>query len=65
LLTIHCNSGIYLIAKFPNHHCFWSQRIYYITIDFCSYRHGAEKILSLSNIQHMSSIQSRKLFIHT
>jgi len=34
-------SGIDLIVetheeKFWNYHCFWSQRIYYITIDVCS-----------------------------
>jgi len=44
---------------------FWSQHIYYITIDVYSYEHGAEKILSLSNIQQMSAIQQWELFIHT
>jgi len=29
---------------FPNYQCFWSQRIYYITITVFSYKHGAEKI---------------------
>jgi len=51
------DSGIVLIVKFPNYHCFWSQRIYYITIDVCSDEHGAVKILNLSNIQHMSAMQ--------
>jgi len=37
--------------KFPSYHCFRAQRIYYITIAVCSYEYGAEKILSLSNIQ--------------
>ena len=47
--------------RFPSYHCFWSQRIYYITIAVCSYEHaGAEKILSLSNIQQMSAIQQMR-----
>jgi len=50
------DSGIDVIVKFPNYHCFWSQRIYYITIDVCSYEHGAGKIINLPNIQHMSAI---------
>jgi len=50
--------------RFPNYHWFWS-RIYYIKIDVCSCEHGAEKILSLSNIQQMSAIQQWELFIHT
>jgi len=56
-------SGIDLIVKtqntqgkISNYHFFWSQRIYYITIDVCSYEHDAEKILSLWNIQQMSAI---------
>jgi len=51
--TIYCriSSGIDLMVKFPSYYCFWSHRIHYITIDVCSYKHGAEKILSLSNIQ--------------
>jgi len=65
--TICCgiDSGIDLILKFPNDHLFWSQRIYYITIDVCSYECGAEKILNLSNIQQLSAIQQWELFIHT
>ena len=65
--TICCriDSGINLIAKFPNYHCCWSQCICYITIDVCSCEHGAEKILSLSNIQQMSSIQQWELLMHT
>jgi len=66
--TIHCtiDSGILIsLSNFQNHHCFWSQRIYYITIDVCSYEHGADKILSLSNIQQMSAMQPWNLFIHT
>jgi len=31
----------------------------------CSFEHGAEKILRLSNIQQMSAIQQWELFIHT
>ena len=64
--TIFCrmDSGIDLIVKFQNCHCFWSQCIYYITIDACSDEHCAEKILSLSNIQQMSAIQQWELFIH-
>jgi len=48
---------------FPNYHCFWSQCIYYSKIDVCSYKHGAEKILTLSNIQQMPTIQQWELFI--
>ena len=67
LFRIAC--GIDLIVKthkerFPNYHCFWSQWIYYITIDVCSCKHGAEKILSLLNIQQISAIQQWELFIH-
>jgi len=36
---------------------FRAQRIYYITIAVSSYKHAAEKILSLSNIQQMSVVQ--------
>jgi len=39
-------SGIDLIVKFASYHWFWSQWIYYITIDVFSYEHGAEKILN-------------------
>jgi len=39
--------------KHLRYHCFRSQHIYYITNTVCSYEHGAEKILSLSNIQQM------------
>jgi len=42
---------------FPSYHCFLAQRIYYITIAVSSYEHGAEKILSLSNIQQMLVVQ--------
>jgi len=55
------DSGIDLIVKSPNYHCFWSQRIYYITITVCSYEHGTEKIPNLSNIQQMSAIQQWEL----
>jgi len=50
--------------RFPSYHCIWSQHIYYIKIDVCSYKHGAEKILSLKNIQQMSPIEQWELFIH-
>jgi len=66
--TIHCtiDSGILIsLSNFQNHHCFWSQRIYYITIDVCSYEHGADKILSLSNIQQMSAMQPVYPYVHT
>jgi len=43
--------------RFLSYHCFRSQHIYYIAIAVCSYEHGAEKILSLSNIQQMETIQ--------
>ena len=59
------DSDIDLNVKFPKYRCFWSQCIYYITINICSYQHGDEKILSLSNIQQMSAIQQWELFIHT
>jgi len=54
--------------KFPSHHCFRAQRIYYIIIDVCSYQYGAEKILSLSNIQQNVShtaITAVYPYIHT
>jgi len=62
------DSGIDLIVKthteiFPHYNCFWSHHIYCIKIDVCSNEHGAEKILSLSNIQQMSAIQQWELFI--
>ena len=44
-------------TRSPNYHCFRSQRIYYTKITLCSYEHGAEKILTLSNIQQMSKCQ--------
>jgi len=44
---------------------FGLQHIYYIIITVCSYKLGAEKILSLLNIQQMSGIQKWELFIHT
>jgi len=50
---------------FPSYHCFLAQRIYYITIAVSSYEHGAEKILSLSNIQQMLVIQQWQLFSQT
>ena len=50
-------------VRIPSYHYFRAQRIYYITIVVCSYEHGAEKILSLSNIHQMSVIQQRELFI--
>jgi len=43
----------------------FGHRIYYITIAVCSYEYGAEKILSLSNIQQMSTVQQCKLFVRT
>jgi len=36
--------------------CFQAQRIYYFTIAICFYEYGAEKILNLSNILHMSVV---------
>ena len=56
------DSGIDLIVEtrqkiFPSYHCFRAQRIYDITTAVSSYEHGAEKILSLSNIQQMSVVQ--------
>jgi len=50
---------------FPSYHCFWAQRIYYITIAVSSYEHGAEKILILSNIQQMSVVQQWEMFSQT
>jgi len=50
---------------FPSYHCFWSQSIYYITIAVCSYKYGAEKLHSLSNIWQISAIQQWELFIQT
>jgi len=63
-------SGIDLIVKihkkkFPSCHWFRAQRMYYITIAVCSYKRGAEKILSLSNILKMSIVQQWELFIQT
>jgi len=52
-------------VKISKFHFLWSQRIYYITIIVCSYEHGAEKTLSLLNIQQMSAIQQWEQFIHT
>jgi len=51
--------------RFLSYHCFRAQRIYYITIAVCSYEHGAEKILSLLNIQQMSVVRQWELFIQT
>jgi len=53
------------VGLIPSYHCFWAQRLYYITIAVCSYEYGAEKILSLSNIQQMSIVQQWELFIQT
>jgi len=41
------DGGIRRIVKahkeiFPGYHCFRSLHIYYITVVFCSYEHGAE-----------------------
>jgi len=70
MVYLRIDSGIDLIVKtqkeiFPNYHCLWSQRTYYIKIAVCSYEHGAEKILSLPNTQQMSPILQWELFIHT
>jgi len=50
--------------RFPSYHCFQSQLIYYITIAVCSCEHGAEEILSLSNIQQMLATQQWELISH-
>ena len=62
LTVFGIDGGIDLIVKthekiFSSYNCFWAQRIYYITIAVSSYKHAAEKILSLSNIQQMSVVQ--------
>jgi len=58
---IGIDSGIDLIVKthkkiFLSYNCFQAQLIYYITVS--SYEHGAEKILTLSNIQQCQSFSN-------
>jgi len=54
--------------NFPSYLYFQAQHIYYITTDVCSYEYGAEKILSLSNIeQNLSHTEMRAVYpyVHT
>ena len=42
--------------------CFQAQRIYYFTIAVCFYEYGAEKILNLSNVLHVSCTPMRAAY---
>jgi len=62
LTVFGIDNGIDLIAKTDKKKIsklslLSAQRIYYITVVVCSYKYGAEKILSLSNILQMSIAQ--------